>query len=465
MKVLLSYIVTPDVLPRLRKTLEVQQKHFKAAWDIPDKVVLTNVHSLPGVDLPILCRDITVDGRFNHSKAKNILFEYAENQGYDWILDADADRVLTQFPTKLDEGGLSNIGLYPMEEKETVEDLLPRLGELPYGPGSFFAIHRDVFTRERACEEFRVTRYEDIDFIKNICNPHGVKQVHVGGRALHIWHPNDERMTDVRRSNQHLFYRRLEMQTDFLYAYWFNSCNFGDLLTPYLIEKLSRRRAVWAWPSAFLRVYFVTGSNITMDLSNSPVWGAGSINVAEKIKKKPLEIHAVRGPITRKQVRDSGWECPEVYGDPGLVLPRVYRPKSVEKKWKLGIIPHYVDMHRAWNRYGMDPKVRLINVTEPIERVIDDIVSCEKIVSSSLHGLIVADAYGVPTHQVAFGDSMAGVPHKFWDYWDGAGLPRQNPIDLRKHVAVESFMNAPKPRPIRTELVDKLLEVCPLPRA
>ena len=61
-----------------------------------------------------------------------------------------------------------------------------------------------------------------------------------------------------------------------------------------------------------------------------------------KNNKKPKKILSVRGPLTRKRLLELDYECPETYGDSGMILPYFYYPE-IKKKYKLGIIPHYID--------------------------------------------------------------------------------------------------------------------------
>ena len=81
---------------------------------------------------------------------------------------------------------------------------------------------------------------------------------------------------------------------------------------------------------------------------NSIIWGTGCIDKG-MIGEKPSKVYAVRGPLTREELLKKGIECPEVYGDPALLYPMIYNPK-VEKKYKWGIIPHYIEFESARDR-------------------------------------------------------------------------------------------------------------------
>lgn len=141
------------------------------------------------------------------------------------------------------------------------------------------------------------------------------------------------------------------------------------------------------------------GSIITwMTTPKSIIWGSGIVYPNKTISAIPKKVLAVRGPLTRDYLLSRGIECPEIYGDPALLFPRYYKPQ-VEKKFKLGIVPHFRDKrNHILDVFRKDRDVLIIDVqnVHPWTRFIDDICSCEFIASSSLHGIIISDAYNVP---------------------------------------------------------------------
>src|SRR3972149_3109980 len=197
-------------------------------------------------------------------------------------------------------------------------------------------------------------------------------------------------------------------------AYWHRSINFGDQLTKYIIEKLSGYKVIYCDHINDCSRLMATGSILSEgNLDKSIIWGNGFAWYADPVYK-PLQILAVRGKLTRKKFIDSGINCPEVYGDPALLLPSIHNP-LINKKYKLGIIPHLIDYEKVkWEYEGNNI---VIDLREPIETVINNILQCEKIISSSLHGIIVSQAYGIPTAWVKFSSKIIGDDFKFHDHF------------------------------------------------
>lgn len=211
--------------------------------------------------------------------------------------------------------------------------------------------------------------------------------------------------------------------------YWYKrDNNFGDVVNPYLIPKLFNVNLNWVPPASNVPHVLAIGSIIQSANRSSSVWGSGFISSTSR-PVYPSKVYAVRGPDTRDKLIKAGVQVPEIYGDPALLLPRVYSP-SIDKKYKIGIIPHYVDKKSEIIRLcsNMDD-VKIIDVQQKnIESIIDDILSCEIVLSSSLHGLIVADAYNIPNIWIRISNGVIGGNFKFNDYFKSVGRHVREPI-------------------------------------
>ncbi|UGS20570.1 polysaccharide pyruvyl transferase family protein [Flavobacterium cyclinae] len=213
--------------------------------------------------------------------------------------------------------------------------------------------------------------------------------------------------------------------------------NFGDIITPYLVKKMTNIAPILFRPSyelsIFCKYFIMTGSIIVDARKNSIVWGSGLIKTSQKIRGG--RFLAVRGPRTAKRLKELGFSEPSVYGDPALLLPLLYRPKSTLKTYKIGIIPHYVDYEEIKKMVDsfLYNDIKVINLlNNNVEDVVNEIVNCERIISTSLHGVIVANAYDIPTMWWKFSDKLIGDDVKFYDYFESLEMFNVKPIYTEK---------------------------------
>lgn len=201
-------------------------------------------------------------------------------------------------------------------------------------------------------------------------------------------------------------------------AYWYDSPNVGDTLTPILLHYLFGESVERVETNDEMKLLGV-GSILTELRRKDTVWGTGAIRHYDTFPAAPsCTFLAVRGPLTREILLACGGDVPEVYGDPGLLLPRIYSP-NIQPSYRLGIIPHWVDRKEVITTWPPPPGARYIDVERPWREFIDDLLSCERIVTSSLHGIVLAEAYGRPATWVEYGDNVIGRGFKFRDYLAG----------------------------------------------
>ena len=155
-----------------------------------------------------------------------------------------------------------------------------------------------------------------------------------------------------------------------------------------------------------------------------------------------------------------GVQCSEVYGDPALLLTLVYQPcrgvqrstsascvQEVQKAtFRLGIIPHVVDLHHPVIEEIRDKhadEILIIDLAhyEKWTDVIDQICSCERILSSSLHGLIVSDAYQVPSCWIELSGKISGGYFKFVDYASSVDRDFSNPLRIEKFADIANVLD------------------------
>lgn len=225
--------------------------------------------------------------------------------------------------------------------------------------------------------------------------------------------------------------------------------NLGDDLNFTLLQILTKKH-ISILRSSFLKYYssrkrpdyLVIGSTITfLTTPHTIIWGAGVIDNKEPLKVNPCKVLAVRGPLTRKYLLEHGVYCPEVYGDPGLLVSKVYRP-NVQKKYKYGFVPHYLEFNNPiFDKFKKDSNCLFIRMSgyDNWKSVMDMLNSCDYIISSSLHGLIFAESYSIPSLWIQVTNNIRGGAFKYKDYYASIGLRNMSPFVLKDNTTIKDI--------------------------
>lgn len=182
--------------------------------------------------------------------------------------------------------------------------------------------------------------------------------------------------------------------------YWKGKKNFGDLLTPLLLNHFCHLPSQWSTPEeASLLMVGSILEKLPKDW-RGVIAGAGLLHESSKpfISAKS-KILAVRGPLTCSRIWSSDTGCAYkkysgVQADPGLLADELVGEQ--ERIYNLGLIPHWTDTTLEENPIFKKFNPKIIRVGDDPLEVIRQIGQCKKIVSSSLHGIILADAFGIP---------------------------------------------------------------------
>lgn len=211
------------------------------------------------------------------------------------------------------------------------------------------------------------------------------------------------------------------------YGFIQNLCNNDNLKLIHLTQDCSSTN------------YLLIGSVLTKCDKNSIICGTGFISekddlgslkwsFSNTIYNKPKQILFVRGPKTRNKLIKMGAECPESYGDLGLLLPLVYpMKKSPIYKYKVGILPHYIDVKDTKPLIdflkGKNISYTILNIckADKCQEFINELSEVEFLISSTLHGIITGIAYNVKTIWVKFSDKVTGNSFKYEDFFSSMG--------------------------------------------
>ena len=182
--------------------------------------------------------------------------------------------------------------------------------------------------------------------------------------------------------------------------------NFGDDINPAFFEALSGKRLRFANDRRAPH-FLGMGSILKSATEASVVLGAGLLEPAAG--KMPGTVVALRGHLSRRALAIAD-TIP--LGDPMVLVDRLIRP---ERGHDIGFVPHARALPRL--RKQVPAGMHLIDVSRDPWLVLRDIGRCRVILSQSLHGLIAADAFGIPNIWLAPSLEMAGGAFKFHDYF------------------------------------------------
>lgn len=201
------------------------------------------------------------------------------------------------------------------------------------------------------------------------------------------------------------------------------------------------------------------GSNLFCSYQDVTVWGSGimcqpsrSQAFFQKLSRRKLDIRAVRGPLTREILMRYGYNCPIVYGDPAILMPFIYNP-SVSKQHKYSIILQFAH-ERKFREKHPDERVISMN-TNDYKSVINEICASEIIYTSSLHGIVLAEAFGVPA--VFFRGLRKSIDFKYRDWYESTGRKDIHFCDSFG----EALETLPPPIPDLSKLQQGLLDTFP----
>jgi pyruvyltransferase len=239
--------------------------------------------------------------------------------------------------------------------------------------------------------------------------------------------------------------------------------NWGDKLNPVLVSTISGKPVLNAHRYYNLfdaPVHVVIGSGLgSLRRSQAVVWGQGFARYDERLQARPRRVCAVRGHLSRRKILEAGVACPPTVGDPALLLPR-YFDDDVAKEHRIGLIPHFSHFGLPEFERLRDQGAAVIDITGDLFDVVRSVKACRMVASSSLHGLVMADAYGVPSKWL----QVAGRPiedgFKFHDYLGSVGRWHARAFVLHEDTKLTDIESSFEHYEIDIDL-DRLLESCP----
>lgn len=244
---------------------------------------------------------------------------------------------------------------------------------------------------------------------------------------------------------------------------WVDNGNLGDSLGPVIYKWMLRQKGIDENNKVKKSCHLLTcGSLVGVGRFDAVVWGSGAHivrNIESLLSMRGFlkyDIRAVRGPLTRQILIDCGYRCPENYGDPAIIMPLIYNDEHMAKKYDVSVILHYY-LKNTEHEFG-NSSYNYINIgTTDYESCIREILSSKKVISSSLHGIILAETYGVPAIFLNTGGYVDKALIKYYDWYYST-----NRWSVKMARSIEEAIEMkPMPLPDLSEMRTKLMNVFP----
>lgn len=164
------------------------------------------------------------------------------------------------------------------------------------------------------------------------------------------------------------------------------------------------------------------GSVLHFANDGDTVWGTGRNGKIspEKHVFSSLDVRSVRGPRTKDYLEKKGITVPEIFGDPGILAPLIYPIAQLNTVYAgdtqdVLIVPQLNDDLSIYSEY----KNQLVSPRQLPGNFLGRLTKAKKVIASSLHGLILAEAYGIPA--VYYSSGSGENIFKYHDYYEGTG--------------------------------------------
>ena len=227
---------------------------------------------------------------------------------------------------------------------------------------------------------------------------------------------------------------------------WLKDQNFGDYLSRIVISKTAQNLGFERRKKAIENKKIIAiGSILHYANDGDIIWGTGvngKIN-PQKHSFTQLDVRMVRGPLTRQFLLKRNISTPKIFGDPALLLPKlfthfVHKPIS----GKIIVVPNFNDL--AMCAKIIPTGMKLVSPLLHWKSVLNEILTSELVIASSLHAIVLSESYGVP---VRFVMPVGGEKlFKYKDYYLGTGREIDSePDSIANVLTPDSGILMPKP--------------------
>lgn len=223
--------------------------------------------------------------------------------------------------------------------------------------------------------------------------------------------------------------------------------NAGDLCTEKIIERLFGLEVNAKEDDEALKqddINLIGAGSIAAKIPykySGKIWGVGAMYENDRPDTPQAEVLAVRGKLTKH--RWVGHKTKNsVLGDIGLLVNNIFDASSIIKKYKLGIIPHYIDADNLGLRNFLEKNKEClcIDICDKLDNVLRAICECDVILSSSLHGLVFSDSLNIKNHWMILSNKISGGSFKFHDYYSTFNMYDTLPCLFNEYMSINDLI-------------------------
>ena len=270
-------------------------------------------------------------------------------------------------------------------------------------------------------------------------------------------------MNSISASKSFLYYASKPSASAINLAWWAKPFpgNFGDWLSPLIVNHYTDKKIIFQSPVRLaLKDHMIGLGSIGRFIKpNSVVVGTG-ISTDELTLAKSAKYVSVRGPVTARVVKESGGPEVESFGDPGVLISRIFPVTRGKTNGRVALVRHFTHKPIPLTLdANMDELDIYMSHPDDIKILVETLNTYDRVVTSAMHIFITCQSYGIPCALVTFEgfeDSVHGNGIKYGDYAQGVGLDSISPIAVGLDFSKVDFENLTTDHKIADSKLDEV---------
>jgi hypothetical protein len=270
-------------------------------------------------------------------------------------------------------------------------------------------------------------------------------------------------INSITASKSFLYYASKPSSAAINLAWWAKPFpgNFGDWLSPLIVSHYTDKKVIFQSPVRLaMKEHMIGLGSIGRFIKpNSVVVGTG-ISTDELTLAKGAKYVSVRGPVTARVVKESGGPEVESFGDPGVLISRIFPVERSKTNGRVALVRHFTHKPIPLTiDSNMDELDIFMSHPDEIKILVQALNAYDRVVTSAMHIFITCQSYGIPCALITFEgfeDSVHGTGIKYGDYAQGVGLDSINPQPVSLDFKKVDFENLTTDHKISQEKLDEV---------